>query len=86
MSAELQQQRTHALIKAHRSGESVIQPLTTKGVSFGQLSVSPDGLVNTQAIEGVDHDLVIRPFSHKGVMTSLRQFTVNALNLSLIHI
>ena len=33
------------------------------------------------AIEGVDADLIVRPFSRKGVFTSLRQFTINALNV-----
>jgi len=37
-------------------------------------------MVDLSAIDGIDADLVIRPFSQKGVMTSLRQFTVNAMN------
>ena len=48
--------------------------------NFGSLVVYADGLVDAQQVRGVDQDLVIRPFSHKGVMTSIRQFTVNALN------
>jgi hypothetical protein len=31
-------------------------------------------------LHGVDQDLIVRPFSQKGVFTSLRQFSVNALN------
>ena len=36
--------------------------------------------VDLGELQGLDTDLVIRPFSQKGVMTSLRQFTINALN------
>jgi len=80
MSAELQSQRRGALATARREQRSVVQPLHSKGVSFGQLTAHSDGRVDTSAVDGVDQDLTIRPFSHKGVMTSLRQFTVNALN------
>ncbi len=80
MSGELQALRTQALRTARESGEPTSMALSSKGVNFGQLHAWPDGRVATHDIEGVDQDLVIRPFSHKGVMTSLRQFTINALN------
>ena len=53
----------------------------TKGVRFGSIVAHPDGIVDLDAIEGVDADLIVRPFSRKGVFTSLRQFTINALNI-----
>lgn len=80
MSAELQSRRTAALQSARQSGQKTSMDLSAKGVDFGSLQAYPDGRVDPGGIEGVDEDLVIRPFSHKGVMTSLRQFTVNALN------
>lgn len=80
MTRDLQALRARALNEARRSGEQLSVELQTKGVTFGTLTVMPDGRVDPNGIEGVDHDLVIRPFSHKGVMTSLRQFTINALN------
>ena len=80
MSDELQSQRTRALLDARKSGNMTSVDLATKGVSFGTLHAYPDGRVDPDDIDGVDQDLVIRPFSHKGVMTSLRQFTINALN------
>jgi len=80
MSLALQQQRANALQRARQEKESLTQTLSTKGVDFGHLIAHPDGTVDPRGIDGVDQDLVIRPFSHKGVMTSLRQFTVNALN------
>ena len=80
MSAELISIRNTALSKATASNKSVVAKLETKGVQFGSITAFPDGLVDLTKIDGVDTDLVIRPFSQKGVMTSLRQFTVNALN------
>ena len=80
MTVDLQAVRTAALKAARESGQPVTQALETKGVNFGSITAGPDGLVDISGIEGVDADLVLRPFSQKGVMTSLRQFTVNALN------
>ena len=80
MSAELAARRADALAEARAGGEAVVAPLEAKGVAFGSLVARPDGRVDTRGVAGVDIDLVVRPFGHKGVMTSLRQFTVNALN------
>lgn len=80
MSLELQSVRSEALSKARATGIAVRLPLNAKGVDFGYISAEPDGSVNLDELDGVDTDLVIRPFSQKGVMTSLRQFTINALN------
>lgn len=80
MSSDLIDIRTKALQTAHQSKTTTRVELITKTVSFGFITAEPDGLVDLSEIEGVDTDLVIRPFSQKGVMTSLRQFTVNASN------
>nr|WP_306268050.1 di-heme oxidoredictase family protein [Pararhizobium sp. IMCC3301] len=80
MSADLQKIRREALKTARRSGQDYRVLLVTKGIRFGWITAKPDGLLELKEIDGVDTDLVIRPFSQKGVMTSLRQFTVNALN------
>lgn len=80
MTAELQAIRRQALNEARQSGKEVRLRLVAKDVSFGWITAFPDGMADLTGIEGVDSDLVIRPFSQKGVMTSLRQFTVNALN------
>jgi hypothetical protein len=58
----------------------VTVPLVAKGIGFGRLVAHPDGTLDTGGIEGVDPDLVIRPFSQKGVVGTLRRFTVNAMN------
>ncbi|MEH6728501.1 MAG: hypothetical protein V7703_20325 [Hyphomicrobiales bacterium] len=80
MSADLQAIRREALNLARKTGEEQRLTLMSKGIRFGWITAKPDGLVALKEIDGVDTDLVIRPFSQKGVMTSLRQFTVNALN------
>jgi len=80
MTAQLHQQRKDALRAARDGGTSQTVELITKGIAFGQITAHPDGMVDLDRIEGVDSDLVIRPFSQKGVFPSLRQFTVNALN------
>lgn len=80
MTADLVALRKEALANARKDKKSTTVKLITKGVNFGELIASPDGLVDLSKLDGLDTDLVIRPFSQKGVMTSLRQFTVNALN------
>ena len=80
MSADLAALRMSALRRAAVEERSVTSDLVTKGVRFGRLTAHPNGMVDLSQIEGVDADLVVRPFSQKGVMTSLRQFTVNAGN------
>lgn len=80
MTADLHEIRARALSQARSSGDKVKAELTTKGVDFGFVTAEPDGMLDLTGVSGVDDDLVIRPFSQKGVMTSLRQFTINALN------
>lgn len=80
MTADLHRLRETALRNARESQRDATVELLTKGVSFGRLTAMPDGLVDLAAIEGIDADLTVRPFGQKGVMTSLRQFTVNTMN------
>ena len=54
--------------------------LVTKGVRFGSSSRIPTASSISTSVDGVDADLIVRPFSRKGVFTSLSQFTINALN------
>lgn len=80
MTADLHKQRRAALAKARSIHKPVRIALVSKDVAFGHLTAEPDGLVELGEVAGVDDDLTVRPFSQKGVMTSLRQFTVNAMN------
>ncbi|TQV83030.1 di-heme oxidoredictase family protein [Denitrobaculum tricleocarpae] len=80
MTADLHAIRREALRAARSSAETQTRKLVTKGVQFGQIMAGPDGILDLSKTEGIDSDLVVRPFGQKGVMTSLRQFTINALN------
>ncbi|MBN9672638.1 di-heme oxidoredictase family protein [Roseibium aggregatum] len=80
MTSDLRKQRKDLLEMARASGQPEKAALNTKGVSFGFLTAYPDGTLDVGALDGIDHDLTLRPFSQKGVFASLRQFTVNAMN------
>ena len=80
MTADLRAQRDAAVARARASGQDADADLVAKGVRFGSLKARADGMVDLAALDGVDADLTVRPFSRKGVFTSLRQFTINALN------
>jgi hypothetical protein len=80
MTRDLFALKAQAIARATSSGKTTTVSLLTKGTSFGVLSAHPDGSVDTSAVVGVDPDLVIKPFSRKGMMRSVREFTVNAFN------
>ncbi|MEW5884578.1 MAG: di-heme oxidoredictase family protein [Armatimonadota bacterium] len=80
MTAELHRIREDTRQRAIKSGQFVTSELIAKGVHFGRITCSPSGDVDTSQVEGVDRDLIIRPFHQKGVVVSVRQFTVNAFN------
>lgn len=80
MSAELIALREAARKEAAASGAPARRDLVAKGVSFGSITVLPDGRVDPNGIQGVDWDLVVRPFHQKGAVASLREFTNTALN------
>lgn len=82
MTAELQDQRQTLLDNAKSSGSTVEAPLSAKGVSFGVLSARADGLLDVSKTEGLDADLVVRPFGWKGSFATLRDAIEDAL---LVH-
>ncbi len=80
MTADLHTIRDDARRRARESGWPTTAALMTKGVDFGRITARPDGTIRTDEIEGVDDDLIIRPFMQKGTIVSLREFTVKAMN------
>lgn len=80
MTADLQEIRKTAAQQAAATHVAITLPLVTKGISFGKITANPDDSLNTDAVEGVDKDLIIKPFHQKGVVVSVRQFTINAYN------
>lgn len=80
MTADLQAIKDMTLAEATTSGSTVTHDLVTKGVHFGSITAHADGSVDSSAVDGVDKDLIIKPFHQKGAVISLREFTNNAMN------
>lgn len=80
MTTDLHHLRDEALADAQAKDEAVTVLLMTKGVTFGTLTVLADGTLDISALEGIDSDLIIKPFHQAGVVISIREFTVNAMN------
>ena len=74
MTLDLQQLKTQA-----QQSPGTHVALVTKGVSFGSLSCQQDGTCDTSQVEGVDADLVVRPFGRKGEFPTVRAFDVEAM-------
>ncbi|MFT7287888.1 MAG: hypothetical protein ACI87W_002003 [Halieaceae bacterium] len=53
--------------------------LRAKGVRFGSIIADDFGDVDTSAVKGVSHDLVVRPFGRKGDFATVRGFDLDAL-------
>jgi hypothetical protein len=83
MSQLLAAARDAAIASAMAGGSAVTAPLGAKGISFGSITANPDGTVDTSAVEGVDSDLVIRPFGWKGHQASLRGAIKEAFRIHL---
>jgi Di-haem oxidoreductase, putative peroxidase len=81
MTSALQLVRTSAIERAKRLQSVQFAKLTTHGVSFGEIAAHPDGTVNVDKLEGIDADLVVKPFGWKGTTASLRRFMEDASRL-----
>ncbi len=80
MTFEMQGIRDSALRDARETGAEITRALATKGVDFGSITVRPDGTIDTSGVEGLDSDLIIKPFHQKGAVVSLREFAVKGMN------
>jgi cytochrome c peroxidase len=80
MTEDLLAIKSRAVKQARAKGAPVRALLKTKSVTFGYVMGMPDGTYKATEIRGVDSDLVVKPFGVKGVVISLREFTINALN------
>lgn len=74
MTQRLQRLKARALANP---GETV--SLNVKGVNFGSIVASQAGELDTSGVEGIDEDLVVRPFGRKGEFSSVRAFDLGAL-------
>lgn len=78
LSQDLQLQRDDAVSRAQTQGRAVTVDLTTRNITFGELTAEPDGSLDFSRVEGVDDDLVVKPFGWKGVFPDLRRATEDA--------
>ena len=87
MTRDLAAIRARAVQSACSQNQPVTAALASKGISYGSISVSPTGCpnasVDTSAVEGVDADLVVKPFGWKGVVAPLRLFNAAAFHNEL---
>ncbi|WP_444956874.1 di-heme oxidoredictase family protein [Microbulbifer sp. ZKSA002] len=82
MTTQLHTLRDEAISESCSSGTDTTVALTAKGVSFGEISVSCDE-VNYDSVEGLDTDLVVRPFEWKGLTGFVRAFVRGAAHQEL---
>jgi cytochrome c peroxidase len=81
MSVELAARARALGNEAREAGEKRRVALAAKGVSFGFLSAEADGRLDVSEVRGVDADLVVKPFGHKGHEHSLRDIIEDELLL-----
>lgn len=80
ITASLATQRLILLEKAMATGAPAQAPLAAKGISFGVLTVKPDGSIDAAGLTGIGADLVVRPFGRKGTFASLRDVVEDELS------
>lgn len=81
MSENLAALRDKALDEAVKQQKPITVVLASKEVSFGTLTAMPDGTVDLSKIEGVDTDLVVKPFGWKGNVAKIRRFAEEAARI-----
>ncbi|MSR38176.1 MAG: hypothetical protein EXS02_04995 [Planctomycetes bacterium] len=86
MTEQLHALRANLGRSVQLSGMPATIDLLAKGVNFGRLSAVPGGntaVFSTVAVEGINSDLVVRPFQWKGTVASLRDFNRGAMHNEL---
>lgn len=79
ITQDLRNMRDQAVAQAIATKRPVSVVLTSKGVSYGAITASPTGSVDTSQVQGVNPDLRVRPFFAEGSTISIREFIVGAL-------
>jgi hypothetical protein len=83
MTRELQKQRADLVREAARAGSNRETRLAAKGVDFGVLRSTAKGELDPSALEGIDADLVVRPFGWKGTIADFMAFVDDALQVHI---
>jgi hypothetical protein len=74
MTIDLQAELAAAKLQAKNTNMAVTKALTSKGISFGSVVANVDQTVNFAGLQGVDTDLIIKPFGWKGREATLKRF------------
>lgn len=83
MSRELVAIREEAIEEALASGTTVERELITHGVDFGVIRAMSDGRVEASEVEGVDRDLIVRPFGWKGHQPTIRAMAAESFRIHM---
>jgi hypothetical protein len=83
MTRDLRAQRAALVRDAVRAGAGREARLTTKGVDFGVQRANAKGEVDTSGVDGVDADLVVKPFGWKGTHAEFTEFVDEALQVHM---
>ena len=85
VTRELASVKTDALRQAATLQQPVsVELVTSNGVNYGKLTVSPEGDVDVREIKGIDSDLILRPYLWKGgFVTFLRPLVGLGMDLEL---
>lgn len=81
MSADLRRSADTARDAARERQAVVTVSLVSKGVSFGKLTARANGTFDHSEIEGVDEDLVVKPFGWKGHQSTIRDMSEESLHI-----
>ena len=57
--------------------------ISSKGPSYGQLTVRPNGRIDTSGVTGVNADLRVRPFQAQGGVIRIREMVVDELKAEM---
>ena len=82
MTTDLQQLRDQAIAESCDTQQIVRVRMQSKDIDFGSLRADCD-TVFYRNLQGVDNDLIVKPFEWKGLTASVRAFTRGAANQEL---
>lgn len=80
ITSDLRAIRAEAVAQSQQTNRDVTRPLRSKGIDYGQITVRPNGTVDTSRVSGIETNLRVKPFFHHGGTMSIREFVVGAFN------
>jgi Di-haem oxidoreductase, putative peroxidase len=83
MTTDLREAVERGRNEACARGNPVLVSLETKDVSFGTASIDCSGIDDLSGREGIDENLIVKPFQWKGNFKTIREFNRDASNNEL---